>query len=168
MLLAEKQGVTLMAVKFSPPSDSIYFDKITTGNANAGNGGNGTNYGNISNNPTLKFDPTNKAYGASVDVNTGDHVHQKAYWDAGGAIAGDPPSGGVNATATSNGSQSSSSGHDTSDVYANTNAYQTNDLWVDQSQQAFAGIGGYGGDGNQAESGSVEVLSMSLPFDSVS
>jgi len=99
-----------MGVKFSPPSDSIYFNKITTGNANAGNGGNGTNYGNISNNPTLKFDPTNKAYGASVDVNTGDHVHQKAYWDAGGAIAGDPPSGGVNATATSNGSQSSWSG----------------------------------------------------------
>jgi|SRR6516164_2127142 hypothetical protein len=157
-----------MAIKFSPPSDTIHFDKITTGNANAGNGGNGTNYGNITNDPTLKYEPVNTAYGSQVHVNTGDHVHQYADWDAGGAIAGDPPSGSVNATATSNGNQSSWSGHDTSSVYANTTAHQTNELWVDQSQQVYAGIGGYGGDGNQAESGSVEVLSMSLPFDSVS
>ena len=161
-----------MAIKFSPPSDTIHFDKITTGNANAGNGGNGTNYGNITNDPTLKYEPVNTAYGSQVHVNTGDHVHQYASWDAGGANAtvGDPPwhitaTGG---TANSNGSQSSWSGHDTSNVYANTTAHQTNELWVDQSQQVYAGIGGYGGDGNQAESGSVEVLSMSLPFDSVS
>jgi hypothetical protein len=163
MLLAEKQGVTFMAVKFSPPSDTISFDKITTGNANAGNGGNGTNYGNISNNPTLKFDPSNTAYGSDVSVNTGDHVHQKAYWDAGGATAGDPPPpSSVNATANSNGFQSSQSGYDTSKVHADTTAYQTNELWADQSQQVYAGIGGNGGDYNQAESGSVEVDLLSI------
>jgi hypothetical protein len=158
-----------MAIKLSPPSDTIQFDKITTGNASAGNGGNGTNYGNISNSPTLKFDPSNTAYGSDVSVNTGDHVHQNAGWSAGGANATvDPLWGHITAnggTATSNGSQSSSSGQDTSDVYANTNAHQLNDLYVDQSQQVYAGIGGNGGDGNMAESGSVEVALMSLPSD---
>jgi hypothetical protein len=97
--------------------------------------------------------------------NTGDHVHQHASWDAGGANAtvGDPP-WQITATANSNGSQSSWSGNDTSNVYANTTAHQTNDLWVDQSQQVYAGTGGYGGDYNQAESGSVEVAAMSLPL----
>ena len=147
-----------MAIKFSPPSDTIHFDKITTGNANAGNGGNGTNNGAITDNAKLYFDPYNEAYGSTVNVNTGDHVHQHASWDAGGANAtvGDPP-WQITATANSNGSQSSWSGHDTSDVYANTKAYQTNDLWLDQSQQVNAGDGGGGGGYNAAESGSVEV-----------
>ena len=152
-----------MAIKFSPPSDTIHFDKITTGNANAGNGGNGTNNGAITDNAKLYFDPYNEAYGSTVNVNTGDHVHQHASWDAGGANAtvGDPP-WQITATANSNGSQSSWSGHDTSDVYANTKAYQTNDLWLDQSQQVNAGDGGGGGGYNAAESGSVEVAL--LPF----
>ena len=158
-----------MGIKFSPPSDTIHFDKITTGSANAGNGGNGTNYGDISNNPTLKFEPTNTAYGSEVKVNTGDHVYQKAYWDAGGANGGDWASkaSANGGKATSNGDQYSESGHDTSKVYANTTAHQTNELWVDQSQQVYAGIGGDGGSHNYAESGSVEVVSMSLPTDMV-
>jgi hypothetical protein len=164
--------MAITPVKFTPPSDTIHFDKITTGNANAGNGGNGTNNGAITDNAKLYFDPYNEAYGSTVHVNTGDHVHQYASWDAGGANAtvGDPPwhitaTGG---TATSNGSQSSWSGHDTSNVYANTTAHQMNELWADQSQQVYAGNGGGGGGYNAAESGNVDVTSMSLPFDSLS
>ena len=55
-------------------------------------------------------------------------------------------------------------GPDTSTVHANTTSYQTNELWVNQSQQVYAGLGGGGGGDNAAESGSVSVdlLSMSI------
>ena len=44
--------------------------------------------------------------------------------------------------------RSSDSGHDTSNVYANTTAYQTNFLAADMSQNVAAGIGGNGGNDN--------------------
>lgn len=157
-----------MVAKFSPPIDTIHIHEIATGAASAGNGGNGTNNGAITDNAQLNFDPYNYASGASVNVNTGDHVHQSASWSAGGANGVDPPSWHFSAnggTATSNGSQSSESGGDTSSVYANTIAHQLNDLYVDQSQQVYAGIGGSGGNDASAESGSVEVALMSLPSD---
>jgi len=69
------------------PSDTITFKDVDTGGNSAGNGGEGHNSGSISNSPSLKFEPYNKAEGADVHVNTGDQVHQKAYWDAGGADA---------------------------------------------------------------------------------
>jgi hypothetical protein len=72
--------------KASYPSDTIAFKTISTGGNSAGNGGDGYNSGNISNNPSISFNPYNKA-DADVHVNTGDQVHQKAYWDAGGANA---------------------------------------------------------------------------------
>ena len=72
--------------KASFPSDTITF-KASTGGNSAGNGGDGYNKGDISNNPSVKFEPTNKAEGADVNVKNGDHVAQKAYWDAGGANA---------------------------------------------------------------------------------
>ena len=68
------------------PSDSITF-KVSTGDNSAGNGGNGYNEGNIISNPSIKFEPSNKAEGADVHVKNGDDVSQKAYWDAGGANA---------------------------------------------------------------------------------
>jgi hypothetical protein len=95
-------------------------------------------------------------------------VHQKAYWDAGGANAGDPPSSqftAIGGTANANGSQSSSSGYGTSTVHANTTATQTNEVWADQSQQVYAGLGG-GGGYDSAESGSVYVDLVNVPFDS--
>jgi len=73
--------------KASFPSDSIAFKTISTGGNSAGNGGDGYNSGNITNKPSIDFQPYNKADGAEVHVNTGDQVHQKAYWDAGGADA---------------------------------------------------------------------------------
>ena len=137
-------------------SDSIQFKSISTGGQSVGNGGDGTVKGNITNQPALKFDPSNSADGASVKVNTGDQVYQKASWDAGKASA-DAIKGKAYANANSNGDQSSKSGHDTSKVYANTTADQTNKLWVDMHQEVMAGIGGNGGNDNAAMGGSVDI-----------
>jgi hypothetical protein len=137
-------------------SDSIEFKSIGTGNQSVGNGGDGSFSGKIVNQPTISFDPSNKAIGSSVDANTGDHVSQKADWEAGGANATASwfakAHGG---TATSNGNQSSDSGHDTSTVHANTTATQSNSLMADMHQEVLAGIGGNGGDGNAALGGDV-------------
>jgi hypothetical protein len=132
-------------------SDTIQFKSISTGGQDVGNGGDGTFKGAVINKPTLNFDPTNKAYGSDVSVTTGDSVSQKASWDA-DAIA----KKAHEATADSNGNQKSYSGYDTSKVYANTTADQTNHVWADQSQQVMAGIGGDGGNGNAAMGGEVD------------
>jgi hypothetical protein len=161
--------MAITPVKFSPPSDTIKIHEIETGKASAGNGGNGTNYGDITNKPVFNFDPYNEAYGSTVHVNTGDHVHQNASWDAGGAngINVDPPSWlhitGTGGTANSNGDQYSQSGYDTSKVWANTTAYQPNYVWSDQHQDVYAGIGGSGGNGNQAEGGYVQIDLLDMP-----
>ena len=165
--------------KASFPSDSITF-KVSTGGNSAGNGGDGYNKGDITNSPSIKFDPSNKAEGADVHVKNGDDVSQKAYWDAGGANAkaegaatkskGMELHGGhkkydakaestkaEGGTAKSNGDQDSDSGHNKSDVEANTTAYQENWLAVEQGQEVYAGIGGEGGDHNKAEGGDVHI-----------
>jgi hypothetical protein len=141
--------------KASFPSDTISF-KASTGGNSAGNGGNGYNEGNIISNPTLKFDPTNKAEGADVHVKNGDTVSQKAYWDAGGAGAkAEKYSKAEGGKANSNGDQESDSGHNKSDVDANTKAVQDNWLAVEQGQTVMAGVGGDGGDHNKAEGGDI-------------
>jgi hypothetical protein len=94
-----------------------------------------------------------------------------ASWDAGGAngVSVDPPSWqhihipGTGGTATSNGDQYNESGHNTSDVYANTTAYQPNYVWADQHQDVYAGIGGSGGNGNEAQGGDVQIDLLSIP-----
>jgi hypothetical protein len=150
--------MTTPMVKLPHISDTIAFKSISTGGQSAGNGGDGYFTGSISNQPTIKFDPTNTASGADVKVTTGDHVSQKAYWDA---TAGDATaskySKAYGGDAKSNGDQSSSSGYDTSKVYANTTADQKNYFSADQHQDAVAGVGGYGGDGNVALGGNVDI-----------
>ena len=142
----------------SIPTDTIAFKSISTGGNSAGNGGDGVNKGDITNNANINFEPSNKAYGSDVDVHTGDKVYQKAYWDAGGANAdADKYSKAYGGEAESNGDQKNYSGHDTSHVSADTTAYQTNFLAADQSQNVYAGIGGDGGDGNYAVGGDVNV-----------
>jgi hypothetical protein len=139
------------------PSDTIAL-KISTGGNSAGNGGDGINTGDISSKPSIEFNPHNKAEGADVHVKTGDQVHQKAYWDAGGANAkAEKYSKAEGGKAVSNGDQESDSGHNKSDVDANTSAYQKNYLSADMSQNVWAGIGGEGGDHNKAEGGDVDV-----------
>jgi hypothetical protein len=139
-------------------SDTISFKSISTGGQSAGNGGDGSFKGSISNQPTIKFDPTNTASGADVKVTTGDHVSQKASWDAsGGDATASKYSKAYGGDAKSNGDQSSSSGYDTSKVSANTTADQKNDFYADQSQYVVAGVGGDGGDGNFAWGGDVGI-----------
>jgi hypothetical protein len=138
-------------------SDSIHFKSIDTGGNSAGNGGDGSFKGYVVNAPTLDFQPYNKADGADVHVSTGDHVDQKAYWDAGKASAEAEKWSKAYANANSSGDQKSYSGHDTSKVYANTTATQDNSLWVDQHQEVMAGIGGNGGNGNMALGGNVDI-----------
>ena len=134
----------------------IKFKSIDTGGQSVGNGGDASFKGSISNSPTLKFDPSNSASGSSVDVKTGDHVSQKAYWDA---DAGDATakkfSKAYGGDAYSNGDQSSKSGYDTSKVYADTTAHQSNYLLADQHQEAVGAVGGNGGSGNAAMGGEV-------------
>jgi hypothetical protein len=137
-------------------SDSIEFKSINTGGQSVGNGGDGYFKGSISNEPTIKFDPSNKASGADVSVKTGDHVSQKASWEAeGGDAKASKESKAYGGEASSNGDQSSKSGHDTSKVYANTTAEQDNHFWADQHQEVAAGIGGHGGNENLALGGDV-------------
>jgi hypothetical protein len=137
-------------------SDSIEFKSISTGGQSVGNGGEGSFSGKIVNQPSISFDPYNKAIGSSVDVKTGDHVSQKADWEAGGANAtASLYAKAHGGEATSNGSQSSESGYDTSKVYANTTATQSNSLEADMHQEVVAGIGGHGGSGNAALGGEV-------------
>lgn len=137
-------------------SDSIHFKSIDA-SASAGNGGDGSFKGYVVNQPVLDFQPSQSVQGAEVTVKTGDHVDQKAYWDAGKASAEGEKWSKAYANANSNGDQSSKSGHDTSKVYANTTATQDNHLWVDQHQDVTAGIGGYGGDNNMAMGGTVDI-----------
>jgi len=149
---------TPMAKALPHISDSIAFKSISTGGQSAGNGGDGYFKGSISNQPTIKFDPSNTASGADVKVTTGDHVSQKAYWDAsGGDATASKYSKAYGGDAKSNGDQSSSSGYDTSKVYANTTADQKNYFYADQHQDVVAGVGGYGGDGNLAWGGNVDL-----------
>ena len=116
------------------PSDTIAL-KISTGGNSAGNGGDGVNTGDISSKPSIEFNPYNKAEGADVHVNTGDKVHQDADWDAGGANAkAEKHSKAEGGKAKSNGDQESDSGHNKSDVDANTKAYQTNEVKADINQ----------------------------------
>jgi hypothetical protein len=156
----EQKLITEAHMKIAKPSihvsDSIEFKSISTGGNSAGNGGDGNFKGYVVNAPTLNFDPSNTATGASVHANTGDHVDQKAYWDAGKASAEAEKWSKAYANANSNGDQSSKSGHDTSKVYADTTATQTNSLMADMHQEVMAGIGGNGGGGNVALGGNVD------------
>ncbi|MBI5263569.1 MAG: hypothetical protein HY852_17310 [Bradyrhizobium sp.] len=136
-------------------SDSIEFKSINTGGQTVGNGGDGHFSGAIYNKPTIKFDPYNKADGADVHVKTGDHVSQKAYWDAEANAKASWYSKAHGGSAKSNGDQSSDSGHNTSKVYADTTAHQTNYLKADMHQEVVAGIGGNGGSGNAVWGGDV-------------
>ena len=161
------------------PSDTIAL-KVSTGGNSAGNGGTGYNEGNIISKPSVEFNPSNKAEGADVHVKNGDDVSQKASWDAGGANAkaesGAAKSKGMEShghkksdakaendtkaeggTAKSNGDQDSDSGHNKSDVEANTTAYQDNWALVEQGQEVYAGVGGSGGDENYAVGGDVDI-----------
>jgi hypothetical protein len=63
-------------------SDVIGIKSIDTGHNSAGNGGNGYNWGNISDSAKFSYNPYNKADGADVKVSQeGDHNWAKVYAD---------------------------------------------------------------------------------------
>jgi hypothetical protein len=136
-----------MANGLNSASDVIAFKEIETGGQKVGNGGNGYNSGDISNAPKIDFQPYNKAYGADVTVNTGDHVDQ---------------------TAGKYSSQSSDSGYDSSKVSADTTATQTNSVSADMHQYVSAGNGGNGGSQDSAQGGDVSFTQLHMDTTSLS
>ncbi len=149
-------------------SDTIYLHNPDAGDANAGNGGDGINHGTIDYNPVAYIDPVQTVYGAETHLHNGDHVWQGADWDAGGGGAGGfsqaqngflasltSGAGGAGDKLTSNGDQGNTSGGDTATVNAATTATQYTQLMADQHATILAGVGGNGGNGNNALGGDI-------------
>lgn len=150
-------------------SDTIYLSNPAAGDANAGNGGDGYNHGNIDYNPVAYVNPTQTVEGAYTDLHNGDHVWQSAGWDAGSGGPGgftqaqngflaavtNSGAGGAGGNSQSNGSQGNTSGGDTAAVAAATTATQYTQLVADQHATILAGVGGNGGNGNMAQGGDI-------------
>jgi hypothetical protein len=141
-------------------SDVIAFKDLDTGGNSAGNGGDGYNFGNLTNHQTATFKPYNKAVGADAHAKAGDEVFQKAHWEEGDTyLKKVPVKFGAPAVASdassSPGSQTSESGHNDAKVVADTTAYQTNFAKIHQSSNQIAGNGGDGGSHNIAKGGDV-------------
>jgi len=149
-------------------TDTIYLHNPDAGDANAGNGGDGHNDGNINYNPVAYVDPVQTVYGAETHLHNGDHVSQTADWDAGGGGPGGfsqaqngflasltSGAGGAGGEAHSNGDQGNTSGGDTATVNAATTATQYTQLVADQHATILAGVGGNGGNGNNALGGDI-------------
>lgn len=150
-------------------SDTIQLNHSDAGDASAGNGGEGYNYGNIHYDPTAYVSNTQTVYGADTDLHNGDHVWQAAGWSAGSAGNGGDAeaengflanitnngSGGPGGDANSNGSQANSSGGDIAAVSAATTAQQNTQFFADQHATILAGVGGNGGNGNLAQGGDI-------------
>ncbi|MBX4929841.1 hypothetical protein ABID08_001110 [Rhizobium binae] len=150
-------------------SDTIHLNNPDAGDANAGNGGDGINHGNIDYNPVAYIDPVQKVYGADTDLHNGDHVWQKADWDAGNGGPGgyaeakngflakisNSGDGGDGGDTHSNGNQGNESGGDTASVAAATTATQHTQLMADQHATILAGVGGNGGNGAMARGGDI-------------
>ncbi|MBB3452009.1 hypothetical protein FHT86_000265 [Rhizobium sp. BK313] len=148
-------------------NDTIKLNDSDAGNANAGNGGDGYGKGDIHYDPSAYIKNSQYVDGAHTDLHNGDHVWQKADWDAGGGGAGGAAHaqngllavqtalGGAGGSGTSNGSQGSLSGGDTAAVAADTTATQYNPSYVIQSGTILSGVGGDGGNGNTAKGGDI-------------
>ncbi|NTS29873.1 PE-PGRS family protein [Phyllobacterium sp. BT25] len=150
-------------------SDTIQLNHSDAGDANAGNGGDGYNEGTINFSPTAYFEASQTVEGAHTKLYNGDDVWQKADWEAGGGGQGGNASahdgflaaitnlgaGGAGGDATSNGSQSNTSGGNVAAVSAATTGNQLNELAADQHGTILAGVGGNGGNGNNALGGDI-------------
>jgi hypothetical protein len=154
-----RKGTATEAQMVYGASDVIAFKDLSTGGNSAGNGGDGYNFGNLTNHQTASFAPINKAYGAEVDAKAGDIVHQIADGSGHKCVPKletmSLKKGYDKGHDSSDGFLSSESGHNNVKVYADTTAYQTNWAKFDQSANLIAGNGGDGGDGNLAKGGDV-------------
>lgn len=150
-------------------TDTINLTNPIAGDANAGNGGDGTNNGDIFYNPVANVSNVQTVVGSAPTVFNGDIVGQTAGWTAGNADGGDVAqipiavlaaltntgTGGAGGSADSNGDQSNTSGGNVAAVSADTTATQNTTLVADQSATILAGVGGAGGSGNAAVGGDI-------------
>jgi len=157
-------------------SDTINLTNPTAGDANAGNGGDGTSNGDIFYSPVATLASTQTVDGADPTVVNGDNVGQGADWGTGdanggglvqtpiatlaaltnsGAALSNSGAGGAGGNPTSSGDQSNSSGGNVVGMGADTTATQTNTLVADQHGTIIAGMGGAGGSGNAALGGDI-------------
>ncbi|MCA1491860.1 PE-PGRS family protein [Ensifer sp. NBAIM29] len=150
-------------------TDTINLTNPVAGDANAGNGGDGTNNGDIFYNPVANVSNAQTVIGSAPTVFNGDIVGQTAGWTAGNADGGDvvqipiavlaaltnTGTGGAGGSADSNGDQSNESGGNVAAVSADTTATQNTTLVADQSATILAGVGGAGGSGNAAVGGDI-------------
>ncbi|QFI67799.1 PE-PGRS family protein [Sinorhizobium alkalisoli] len=150
-------------------TDTINLTNPIAGDANAGNGGDGTNNGDIFYNPVANVSNVQTVVGSAPTVFNGDIVGQTAGWTAGNADGGDvvqipiavlaaltnTGTGGAGGSADSNGDQSNTSGGNVAAVSADTTATQNTTLVADQSATILAGVGGAGGSGNAAVGGDI-------------
>lgn len=160
-------------------SDTINLTDSNAGDASAGNGGDGYNYGDIHYNPVSYVANSQTVEGAYTKLYNGDHVWQDAGWgtgdggDGGLAQARDgflasltnSGSGGAGGDAYSNGDQGNTSGGNVAAVAADTTATQNTQFLADQHATILAGVGGNGGDGNMARGGDISsALVHTNPF----
>ncbi|MGO4623947.1 PE-PGRS family protein [Ensifer sp. 2YAB10] len=150
-------------------TDTIDFTNPIAGDASAGNGGDGTNNGDINYNPVASVAPVQTVIGSVPTVDNGDNVGQGADWGTGNADGGglvqvpisvlasltNSGAGGAGGNPTSSGDQSSTSGGNTASVDASTTATQTTTLLADQGATIISGMGGAGGDGATALGGDI-------------
>lgn len=150
-------------------SDTINLTNPNGGDANAGNGGDGTNYADIYYTPVAYVANTQFVDGADPNVYNGDIVGQTAGWGTGNADGGgllqipiavfaaqtNSGTAGAGGNPTSSGSQSNASGGNVVGLSADTTATQNTTLVADQSATILAGVGGAGGSGNAALGGDV-------------
>jgi hypothetical protein len=150
-------------------SDTINLTNPNGGDANAGNGGDGTNLADIYYTPVAYVANTQVVDGADPSVYNGDIVGQIAGWGTGNADGGDllqipiavlaaqtnSGTAGAGGNPTSSGSQSNTSGGNVVGLSADTTATQNTTLVADQSATILAGVGGAGGSGNAALGGDV-------------
>ncbi|MBP2237514.1 hypothetical protein J2Z31_004032 [Sinorhizobium kostiense] len=150
-------------------TDTINLTNPTAGDANAGNGGDGTNNGDVNYTPTAFVANTQTVIGSAPTVFNGDLVGQTAGWTAGTADGGDVVQipvavlatltntgiGGAAGGANSNGSQTNNSGGNVAAVDADTTATQNTTLVAGQNATILAGVGGAGGSGNAAVGGDI-------------
>lgn len=150
-------------------SDTINLSNSDAGDASAGNGGDGFNYGDIHFNPVAYVANTQHVEGAYTKLYNGDDVWQNAGWGTGSADGGglvqvpiavfaaltNSGAGGAGGNPTSSGDQSSSSGGNVAAVAADTTATQNTQFLADQSATILAGVGGNGGNGNFAQGGDI-------------
>lgn len=147
-------------------SDTIKFDHIDTSGGNAGNGGDGKNWGDQNDNDTAVFKSDNYAYGAHIKANVGDTVDAYAKWDADGGNGKGIGKGGYGGDGTGGyggkggyggdggkGGDSGYGGHGGKEAYGLKAGYGGYGEGGDGGHGGKGGYGGYGGYGEGGDGG---------------